>query len=59
MKSLNVVSVRNIKVEFNAASSKNNVWMRIKDADTGVILHTGQPKYIKAIAKKRYGKLIV
>ena len=52
------VIVREIKVESNGAGSNRDKWMRIKDAKTGEILHTGQPKYIKGVAKNRYRHLI-
>lgn len=35
--------------------SRNRRWGQIKDAVSKQVLHTGQPKYIKYVAKKRYG----
>ena len=53
-----LIPTRTIKVESNGAAAKANQWMRIKDAKTGEILHTGKPAYIKRLAKKRYQSLL-
>ena len=53
-----VIPVRSIKVVSNGAGANRDKWMRIKDAKTGEVLHTGQPQYIKRVAKNRYSHLV-
>lgn len=58
MKNLTTVTVRRIKVQLNSSNTQADQWARIKDADTGQILHTGRVGYIRRVAKKKYNKSI-
>lgn len=53
MKRANVTVARQIKVIQNSIK-KRVAWAQIVDAQTGQTLHTGQPGYIKRVAKTRY-----
>ncbi len=37
-----------------SAASTNDQWGQIIESKTGKVLHTGQVKYIKRIARKKY-----
>lgn len=44
-----------IKVVRNTAKgSQNDQWAKIVNAQTGEVLHTGQVRYIRRVAKRRY-----
>jgi len=58
MKNVKTVTVRKITVQLNSTNAKSDRWARIRDAHTGAILHTGRVGYIKAVAKKRYNRLV-
>jgi len=45
---------RPVRVLQNTTDRTKDRWARIVDCQTGQILHTGQPRYIKKIARKRY-----
>ncbi len=45
---------RQVRVNINTLNAGRDQWARISDAKTGQILHTGQVKYIRRIARKRY-----
>ena len=54
MKNVATTVLRTITVESNGAGNSKDKWMRIRDAKTREILHTGQPTYIRGIAKRKY-----
>jgi|TARA_R110000824_G_scaffold286899_1_gene475000 hypothetical protein len=43
-----------IDAHLNTRNRNRNQWARITDAQSGQVLHTGQPAYIKQVAKKKY-----
>ena len=43
---------------LNTKNRSRNQWARITDARSGEVLHTGQPAYIKQVAKKKYNTLL-
>ena len=43
-----------IDAHLNTRNRNRNQWARITDAQSGQVLHTGQPAYIKRVAKKKY-----
>jgi hypothetical protein len=43
-----------IKVRVNTEDKSKNQWGQIVDVRSGRVLHTGQLKHIKYVAKKRY-----
>lgn len=45
---------RQVRVNINTLNAGRDQWARISDAKTGQILHTGQVKYIRRIARQRY-----
>ena len=49
-----VVPAVSVRVIANSKNPRNVSWMRIVDAKTGKVLHTGCPAYIKKIARERY-----
>lgn len=59
MKNAKTVTVREINVQLNTNNENKNRWARIKCAETGKVLHTGQIPYIVAIAKKKFNKRVV
>ena len=46
-----------IKVIQNTSNKGRDQWCQILD-QSGKVLHTGQPSYIKRVAKVRYAHLI-
>jgi hypothetical protein len=50
----NVFAIPVRVVRNTNSGSRNDQWARIVDARTGAILHTGQLRYIKRVAKQRY-----
>lgn len=56
MKRIATVDVRPVKVVCNGAQ-KNDAWAQIRDLATNEVLHTGQLRYIRNVAKKRYLKV--
>ena len=47
-----------IDAHLNTKNRSRNQWARITDARSGQVLHTGQPAYIKQVAKKKYNTLL-
>lgn len=58
MKLFNTRPVVSVKVIANSSSRKNIRWAKIVDAKTGKVLHTGQPRYIQTVARKRYDRIV-
>jgi hypothetical protein len=60
MKKRSVNVFRPIKVIQNTHKrGKSPTRMTIKDADSGQVLHVGEPTYIKRVAAKRYNVVVV
>jgi hypothetical protein len=47
-----------VRVRVNTTNNKKDQWGQIIDCSTGNVLHTGQLKHIKYVAKKRYNTLL-
>ena len=58
MVSVQQKAVNPIKVSINILNRSNHQWMQIKCAKTGKVKHTGQARYIKRLAAKRYGVIV-
>tara|TARA_R110000744_G_scaffold2381_1_gene9682 strand:- start:186 stop:371 length:186 start_codon:yes stop_codon:yes gene_type:complete len=43
-----------IEAHLNTKNRSRNQWAQITNAQNGRVLHTGQPAYIKHVAKKKY-----
>jgi hypothetical protein len=43
-----------VRVQLNTTNTKRHQWARIIDNRTGRVLHTGQPKYIRRVARKKF-----
>ena len=43
-----------IRVRVNTSNKNKHQWGQIVDAKSGAVLHTGQLKHIKYVAKKKY-----
>ena len=43
-----------IKGKVNTTNRSRDQWAQITDARSGRVLHTGQPRYIKRVAKAKY-----
>lgn len=43
-----------IRVRVNTSNKNKHQWGQIIDAKSGAVLHTGQLKHIKYVAKKKY-----
>jgi len=56
MKSVQVKVKRPIRVIINT-SKQGNQWGKIKDAESGQVLHTGQLRHIRRMARTRYNVL--
>jgi hypothetical protein len=54
-----VVIARPVKVVLNTVKKESHQWGQIKDAVSGVVLHTGQVPYICKVAEKRYNARVV
>lgn len=50
-----VLNQPNVRIVKNTGRSDRDQWAKI--VVNGTIMHTGQPKYIKGIAKKKYNLL--
>jgi len=55
MKNVDVSFARPVRVVLNGDVSK--AWAKIVCKQSGKVLHTGQPKYIKKVAVGRYNSL--
>jgi hypothetical protein len=53
----NVFAVE-IKGKVNTTNRSRDQWAQITDAQSGRVLHTGQPRYIKRVAKAKYNTLL-
>lgn len=47
-----------VKIVANSSKKQNITWVKIVDAKTGKVLHTGQPRYIQTVARKRYDRIV-
>jgi hypothetical protein len=47
-----------IKGKVNTTNRSRDQWAQIVECRTGKVLHTGQPRYIKRVAKDRYNTLL-
>ena len=47
-----------IKGKLNTQDKSRDQWAQIVECKTGNVLHTGQPRYIKRVAKDRYNTLL-
>jgi hypothetical protein len=43
-----------VRIVLNTTNPSRHQWAKIVDTSTGKVLHTGQMKHIKYVAKKRY-----
>ncbi len=43
-----------VRVKINTTDGNKDQWGQIVDCRTGNVLHTGQLKHIRYVAKKRY-----
>jgi len=59
MKKVSIKVARPITVQLNTDNIQKDQWMKIQCAKTGYVLHTGQPTYIKKLAKERYNHKVV
>ena len=58
MKSLNKQFAVPVRVVVNTLNKDKDRWAKILNANTGQVLHTGQPSYIRRVAKSRYNTLV-
>jgi hypothetical protein len=47
-----------IKGKLNTTNRSRDQWAQIVDCRSGKVLHTGQPRYIKRVAKAKYNTLL-
>ena len=47
-----------IKGKLNTQDKSRDQWAQIVECKTGNVLHTGQPRYIKRVAKTRYNTML-
>ncbi len=47
-----------IKGKLNTTNRSRDQWAQIVDCRSGRVLHTGQPRYIKRVAKAKYNTLL-
>ena len=47
-----------IKGKLNTQDATRDQWAQIVECKTGKVLHTGQPRYIKRVARTRYNTLL-
>ncbi len=55
MKRLQTADVRPIRVKQNTVARKPD-WLAVVDDNTGEVIHTGRPSYIRRLARTRYLK---
>jgi hypothetical protein len=53
----NVFAVR-IRGRLNTSNKSRDQWAQIVNCQTGSVMHTGQPNYIKRVARTRYNTLL-
>jgi hypothetical protein len=53
----NVFAVK-IRATLNTSNRNKDRWAKIVNCSTGQVLHTGQPRYIKRVARERYNTLL-
>ncbi len=58
MKNLSKQFAVPVRVVVNTLNKDKDRWAKILNANTGQVLHTGQPSYIRRVAKSRYNTLI-
>jgi|TARA_R110000787_G_scaffold154059_1_gene267894 hypothetical protein len=54
MKNVNAKFAVPVKVVVNTMDKNRDRWAQIQHGATGEVLHTGQPSYIRRVAKARY-----
>lgn len=54
MKIAQTKTARSLRVKLNTTNPAKDQWGQIIDNSTGKVLHTGQLKHIKYVARKRY-----
>jgi hypothetical protein len=47
-----------VKGRLNTNDASKNQWAQIVNCRTGKVLHTGQPRYIKRVAKAKYNTML-
>jgi len=47
-----------IRGVVNTKDTSRDQWAKIVDCSTGTVLHTGQARYIKRVARERYNTLL-
>ena len=53
----NVFAVQ-VKGRLSTNDASKNQWAQIVNCRTGKVLHTGQPRYIKRVAKAKYNTML-
>jgi len=43
-----------VRIQLNTVNAGKQQWARIIDNKSGATIHTGQPSYIKRVAKKKF-----
>jgi hypothetical protein len=54
MKKINAKVAMPVNVIVNTMDKSRDRWAQIQNGTTGEVLHTGQPSYIRRVAKARY-----
>jgi len=54
MKNVNAKFAVPVRVVVNTMDKNRDRWAQIQNGTTGEVLHTGQPSYIRRVAKARY-----
>mgnify|MGYP003629075266 FL=1 len=54
MKNINAKFAVPVRVVVNTMDKSRDRWAQIQNGTTGEVLHTGQPSYIRRVAKARY-----
>jgi hypothetical protein len=53
------ITANPVRVQLNTTNDKRHQWARIICVKTGRVVHTGQPKYIKRVAKTKFNLELV
>lgn len=54
MKNTATATANPVRIQLNTPNKSRDQWARIICDRTGKTLHTGQPSYIRSVARKRY-----
>lgn len=54
MKNTQAIVANPVRVQLNTTRKQSNQWARIICERTGKTLHTGHPRYIKRVAKRKF-----